>query len=367
MPQIHPEDIAARLGALPGVERLRDAAGDEPVHLVGGAVRDLLLDRPRTDIDLVVEGDVAELARRLGGAIRAHARFATASVDVDGLQVDLATARSETYPAPGALPDVLPADLAGDLARRDFTVNAMALPLSGDVRLIDPHGGAVDLEQGLLRVLHERSFADDPTRALRAARYASRLGFELEPAPRELVRGADLESLSRDRVEAELRRFAREPAPARPFQLAESWELWRLPAGAASLIERIAALDDEWRAVADPADAILAAAAGRTAAAESLASAAPAGPSEAVRIAHGHTPAELTLARAMGADWLDRYVSEWRHVRLAISGDDLLDAGIPEGPALGRGLQAALRAKLDGHAADRGEELRLALEAARAS
>src|SRR3989475_7626453 len=104
--KIEPEALGERLAALPGIERLREAAAGLPAYLVGGAVRDLLLGRSRADLDVAVEGEVVELARRLGGEVRAHERFATAAVRVDGLEVDLAATRSETYARPGALPEV---------------------------------------------------------------------------------------------------------------------------------------------------------------------------------------------------------------------------------------------------------------------
>src|SRR5204862_5738281 len=134
-----------------------------------------------------VEGELTPLTERLGGETRAHERFATASVSVDGLEVDLAATRSETYPRPGALPEVRPASLDEDLARRDFTVNAMAVPLVGEPQLIDPHGGLGDLKRGELRVLHAGSFEDDPTRALRAARYAARYEFSLQGETAKLI------------------------------------------------------------------------------------------------------------------------------------------------------------------------------------
>jgi tRNA nucleotidyltransferase/poly(A) polymerase len=167
------EALQERLQALPGIARVRAALDGERAYLVGGAVRDLLLGAEHPDLDLAVEGDAVELARRLGAEPVAHERFSTATVDLDGVRVDLARTRAETYPHPGALPEVEPAPLERDLARRDFTVNAMALPLDGRGQLVDPHGGRVDLRAGLLRVLHPGSFADDPTRALRAARYAA--------------------------------------------------------------------------------------------------------------------------------------------------------------------------------------------------
>ena len=130
--KIEPERIPERLGALPGLDRVREAASGTATYLVGGAVRDLLLGRDRTDLDIAVEGDAAAVGRRLGGEVRTHERFATATVHTDGLELDLATSRSESYPEPGALPEIQPATLSEDLARRDFTLNAMAVPLAGD-------------------------------------------------------------------------------------------------------------------------------------------------------------------------------------------------------------------------------------------
>jgi tRNA nucleotidyltransferase (CCA-adding enzyme) len=366
--QIHPARLAERLAALPGIQRLRDAAGGLPAYLVGGAVRDLLLNRDRADVDVAVEGGVSELARRLGGDVRVHERFATATVRVDGLEVDLAATRRETYERPGALPVVRPAPITDDLARRDFTVNAMAVPLAGTPQLIDPHGGLADLRRGELRVLHHGSFADDPTRALRAARYAARYGFALERRTTELLRSADLSMVSNERVEAELRRLASEPEARRGFELLEEWGLVELAPGAATLVGAVAQLLDDvpWREVAPRPEAVLAAALGHgVSRARELVSPAPARPSEAVERARGRSGVELALARAQDAAWLDRYVEEWRHVRLQVDGNDLLTAGIPQGPAVGRGLARALRAKLDGEVAGREEELRAAIAAAR--
>jgi tRNA nucleotidyltransferase (CCA-adding enzyme) len=365
---IEPERIRERLSRLPALERVLEAAGEVPIYLVGGAVRDLLLGRARTDLDIAVEGDAAEVGRRLGGEVLAHERFATATVVLDGLELDLATTRTETYPRPGALPDVRPATLAEDLARRDFTVNAMALPLAGDPELIDPHGGAGDLAQGVLRVLHERSFVDDPTRALRAARYAARYRFALDPDTDRLLRDADLDTVSRDRTDAELRKLAAEPRTRRGFELLDEWGLVVLERGALELIDAVSALaaSATWRRFVRRGDAVLAAALGRgLQRARELAAARPARPSEAVELARGEDAVTLVLARGLGAEWLDRYVAEWRHVRLEITGDDLLAAGIPEGPAIGRGLAAALRAKLDDEVDGRAQELMIALDAAR--
>ncbi|HUS83377.1 MAG TPA: hypothetical protein VM013_09015, partial [Dehalococcoidia bacterium] len=158
----------------------------EQVYLVGGSVRDLLLGRAHVDLDMAVEGDAIALAQELAdarqGHIVAHQSFGTASVELASARIDLAQARAETYSRPGALPTVRPASIEEDLRRRDFTVNAMALrltpPAAGE--LLDPHGGRRDLEQRLIRVLHEGSFRDDATRMLRAVRYEGRLSFRLE-------------------------------------------------------------------------------------------------------------------------------------------------------------------------------------------
>lgn len=345
------------------------AASEDPVYLVGGAVRDLLLGRPRSDVDLVVVGDAAALAAKLGADPVAHERFATAKATLDGHQIDIATARSEIYARSGALPEVEPAaDVETDLARRDFTINAIALPLRGPTEPIDPHGGIADLEAGLLRVLHERSFEDDPTRALRAARYAARFGFELEPRTAELLRAANLGAVSADRRRAELLRLAAEPQAVRGFELLAEWGLVELRPDASALT---AAVDDllhgpPWAGTAPRDAALLAAALGPAGAEGDLARQAPERPSQAVECARGHDPTELLLARGLGAEWLDRYVGGWRAVRLEIDGDDLVAAGVPEGPAVGRGLEEALRRKLDGEIGGRGEELTVALEAARA-
>lgn len=364
--EIKPADLGERIGALPGIERLRAAAGDR-AHLVGGAVRDLLLGRERTDVDVVVEGDAIALVRELGAPAVVYERFGTATVDLDGLAVDLATARSETYPRPGALPEVRAGTLADDLARRDFTVNAMAAPLSGEGALTDPHGGLADLEAGLLRVLHDGSFTDDPTRALRAARYAARLDLQLERHTAELLRAADLGTVSAERVEAELRRIGAEQEPARAIDLAAEWSLLEVEAEEIELLARALSTlrEKPWAGLATPAELVVAVARDRLATSRELAGSSPAGPADAVELAHGHTGRDLVLAHAAGAEWVERYVREWRHVRLRISGDDLLAEGVQQGPAVGTALRAALRARLDGEASGRDDELRIALEAAR--
>jgi tRNA nucleotidyltransferase (CCA-adding enzyme) len=363
------EDLGEALQrAYPELAGVQEVSGGKSVYLVGGAVRDLLLGRGRADIDLVVEGNAAGLAGRLGGEVVEHERFATAKASLGDHEVDIATARAESYPRPGALPEVEPTGgIAADLARRDFTINAMAIPLRRDPELIDPHRGREDLEAGLLRVLHARSFEDDPTRALRAARYTARFDFSLEPETAELLRQADLSTVSADRREAELLRVADETEAVRGFALLSQWGLIELHEDGLELAGRVAGLlaEPPWAGGAPRKRAIFAAVLGRWGDAEALAAAHPARPSEAVRTAGGVDPVELVLARAMGAEWLDRYLLEWRLVGLEIGGEDLIAAGVPQGPDLGRGLDEALRRKLDGEISGRELELEAALEAAR--
>jgi tRNA nucleotidyltransferase (CCA-adding enzyme) len=368
MTQIPPDNLAeAMRNAYPELEGVREAA-DDPVYLVGGAVRDLLLGRGRSDIDLVVVGDAGGLAARLGAEAVEHERFATAKVELDGHEVDIATARTETYPSPGALPVVEPAgSIEEDLGRRDFTINAMAVPLSGDAGPIDPHGGCADLESGLLRVLHERSFEDDPTRAIRAARYAARLGLRLEDETEALLRAADLGTVSADRREAELLRLAGEPSAPDAYRLLDEWGLVALREGGVDLARRVGELLELplWQLRAERNRAVHEAAMGEPGGERALADGDPSRPSEAVALATAYSAVELVLARAAGAGWLDDYLEKWSEVELEIGGDDLIAAGIEEGRAVGRGLAEAKRSKLDGEISGRDEELAAALAAAR--
>jgi tRNA nucleotidyltransferase (CCA-adding enzyme) len=352
----------------PELDAVRDAAGSNPVFLVGGAVRDLLLGRKRADVDLVVIGDAASLAAGLGAEAVEHERFATAKAHLDGHEVDIASAREEAYARPGALPDVSPAGtIEDDLRRRDFTINAMALPLRGEAELVDPLGGRRDLEAGLLRVLHERSFEDDPTRALRAARYAARFGFELAPETERLLRAADLETVSFDRQEAELLRLAGEPTAPEAYRLLASWNLIELREGGLELARRVGELLELplWKLRAERNRAVHAAATEAPGGEEELAAARPSRPSEAVALALAYSAVEMVLARASGAEWLDDYLERWSEVELEIGGDDLIAAGVTEGPAVGRGLAEAKRRKLDGEISGREQELGVALEIAR--
>jgi tRNA nucleotidyltransferase (CCA-adding enzyme) len=339
------------------------AAAPDPVYLVGGAVRDLLRGRGRADIDLAVEGEPAALAAALGAeAVAEHPRFGTLKVEWGGEEIDIAAARRERYAEPGALPDVeLGASIRTDMARRDFTVNAMAVPLSEPRDLIDPYDGQEDLRRGVLRVIHDGSFVDDPTRAIRAARYAARLGFELEERTGELIRATDLGTVTPERRASELRRLAEEETGVKGLELLAEWGVVRPRSGG---LERAKAVEEllassAWSEEADRADAILAAALGPEAGEGVLAGAHPSRPSEGVALARGHDAVELVLARAAGATWLDDWL-RWREVSLEISGDDLTAAGLT-GPAIGEALAAALAAKLDGNAPTGADELRVAL------
>jgi tRNA nucleotidyltransferase (CCA-adding enzyme) len=389
--------VRALPAAAPLLERLGDRAG---VFLVGGAVRDLLLGVQPPDLDLVVEGDVSEFVAALGGQIRTHDRFGTATVSVGGHLYDFARARRETYAHPGALPDVEPASLDEDLRRRDFTVNAMSIELGGPAagRLQHVPNAIEDLDGRRLRVLHDRSFIDDPTRLLRLVRYQSRLEFTIERHTDALARQAiavgALGTVSGPRIGAELRLLAREPDPVAALGAlgaigvalgpglilrevgTTSHALELLPAdgdraalvlGAAS--QGIPAPEltpwlDELEFPGTARDAIVAVASRAAALADRLREAH--APSEIAAAVGDGRPEVVALAGALGAEpeataWLER----WRHVRLEIDGDDLLAAGVGQGPAIGRGLRAALAAKLDGRVSGRDAELAEAIRAAR--
>lgn len=352
----------------PLISRLAaESSPEKPIHLVGGAVRDALTGDELVDLDLVVESGAAELALGLAHDALTHERFGTAELEVEGHRVDIATARRETYSEPGALPDVVfPARIEEDMARRDFTINAMAIALHDPARLIDPYEGRADLESGTLRVLHDRSFIDDPTRALRAARYAARFGFEPDRTTAALLADTDLGTVSRDRVEHEIELMAGEPSGIEALRLAAGWGLLDLPAERLELAEKaVALLDTEtWRGRATRSEAVLQAIGGAT---RELPTEEPDSPYAGLLRARGLRSAELLLNRARGAEWLDRYEDEWSQTGLEIGGDDLVLAGIPQGPAIGAGLAAALEAKLNRGIEGIEPELAIAVEAAEAA
>jgi len=199
----------------------------EKLYLVGGVVRDLLMEQANFDLDLVVEGNAIELAQQLKlnqGKITTYPRFNTAKLQWNDRSVDLTTARSETYAKPGALPAVTPGSINDDLSRRDFTVNAMAIRLNpGNYgKLADPHNGRDDLQAKRIRILHEKSFTDDATRIWRALRYEQRLGFHLERRTQTLLQRdiAMLETISSDRIRYEIECICREKCPEKVFSRA---------------------------------------------------------------------------------------------------------------------------------------------------
>jgi tRNA nucleotidyltransferase (CCA-adding enzyme) len=375
-----------------------------PLYLVGGAVRDLLLGRTPLDIDLVLPGDAPRVARALAAAhgLRAtqHDAFGTATVELAPdlappppakPALDFITARRERYPAPGLLPEVTPAAMDADLARRDFTIHAMALPLGPDGGpLLDPHGGQADLAAGRIRVLHPASFRDDPTRIFRAARYAARFGFTIEPQTAGWIAAAldagMMDRLSPARIRQELLRTLAEPAskeaPAPALDLLAGM-------GALAAVDPAFTWDAAWAVdfacTGDPAGRLLLlldrqppAARLRIAARlgvdprplEELAALADqqmelvgASPAAVAARLRPFAPATLDLYRCRApapvAAVLARYLDTWRHVRPLLTGDDLRALGIPPGPRY-RTILAALRdARLDGRVQSREDEIAL--------
>jgi tRNA nucleotidyltransferase (CCA-adding enzyme) len=422
MPTSDSQIVLEGLRHLPGGEALLElAAAREDVELVGGAVRDLLLGRTPRELDVVVGGDeqtfthdaplfARDLAARLDALSGAneHERFGTAIVEWEDGRIDVATRRAESYPAPGALPEVRGGTPQEDLERRDFTVNAIAVGLGGgrlgELRAVS-EDALGDLAQGRLRVLHERSFTDDPTRLLRLARYRARLGFEVEAHTAQLaaqaVSSRALDTVSGARIGAELRlALAEGDAVASLAALSELGVLGGLhprlrfeeslaratlellPADGppdlallASLVlplalraggdsrAEIVALLDRLNFPAGDRDRVVVAAGAVPRLIEEL----PAveRPSVLRAAVMGVPPEGVALAGALGAqEPARRWLEQTRSVKLAITGEDLLAAGIPEGPEIGRRLDAALDRKLDGElTGGREAELTAALEA----
>ncbi len=377
-----------------------------PVYLVGGFVRDLLLGRENRDLDLVVEGDGLRFARlyaeALGGRSREHPAFLTAVVvDRDGVHVDVATARSEFYRGPAALPEVQTSALRQDLFRRDFTINTLAIRLGPEAapELIDYFGGRRDLDEKTLRVLHSLSLIDDPTRVLRAVRLESRLGFHISNETRRLIGVALAEGvfdrLSGARLREELYALLDEPALAvRGLERLEelglmgvlhpqlrmddalreglqaaiaAWDWFRLAGLAGTgaqprlllLLALVRSLDEESRVqLADrlalagrDRDRLLGSAARAEQAAQTLDR--PAVAPHAVCRALRPMPAEELLWLLATGDetrrgWLRRYWQELQSVRLLLRGSDLLARGVSPGPEIGQALEATLDARLDG-------------------
>jgi tRNA nucleotidyltransferase (CCA-adding enzyme) len=409
-------ELGDRLRALPGLERLwpavaAAAGGVSGLYLVGGAVRDLLLGEPGFDVDLAVEGDGVAFARRLahelGGRSHAHEKFHTAVVIAGDLRVDVASARTEHYEYPAALPTVEHSSIRQDLHRRDFTINAMAvslLPADFGV-LLDPYGGAGDLEQGVVRVLHNLSLIEDPTRIFRAIRYENRYRFLMDAHTRELARGCVgmglVGDLSGARVRDELVAILSESEVSHALHRLDELGLARevhpaLDCGpqAVELVTRIdgvrarhAAGLPAWRIrlaalsgaiPADELEAWLERLRVRRRDARIVAAAAVIAPrllepleaaTEPAQIAEllASHPDEVAVMVAAGdgpaAEAAEFYLERLREVRLEIDGGTLRDElGMEESPRVGELLAELLRRRRNGELGDREQQIAAARE-----
>jgi tRNA nucleotidyltransferase (CCA-adding enzyme) len=387
------------LSLLRGIADEAEARG-LTLYLVGGFARDLLLGRPSLDFDLVLEGDALAFARacskKLGGKLTVHRKFATATLSLPSLVLDFITARSETYAHPAALPDITPGTLADDLRRRDFTINTLALclnrPRFGELR--DDLGGLEDLQRGLVRALHPRSFVDDPTRLFRAVRYAGRFGFRIVPETLRLVpKGREyIEKLSGERIRHELDMILDEPhAAAMLLRLNElglldaltpplpkletqragwfdatsarelgfdfdrrvfRYILWLMDAPVALLKELAARL----AFTADLSKAVLAASTLRG----DLAGLAGASPSRwTMRLEKVPPPAVYAVSLAADESAraaLTSYLARWRHVQPKTTGETLKARGVPPGPSYKKILSRLRAAWLDGEVKSAAQE-----------
>ncbi len=420
------EDMAAVLGDT--VARLIEViathaqAAGANLYIVGGVVRDLLLGRTNLDVDFVVEGDAIALADALrqqyGGAVSSFRPFGTAkwTLTADVAQamdilddqlpetVDFATARNEFYEHPTALPTVYSGSIKLDLARRDFTINTLAVQLSPTLafgRILDFFGGVADLRAGRIAVLHNLSFVDDPTRMLRAVRFEQRLGFQLETRTAELMQTAlpMLRRITGERIRNELTLLLREQTPEKalatlqargllsaihpqlrfeeasdwfalartteaPWPLAETpltevyWHLIGIGIGAVQL----PAVNERLLMPHGLAESMLAAA--RLAQADDGLKHADTRPSQIDALLKDVPDAALYavwLARGetLVRERLTRFVSEWRAVRPHTDGNTLKARGLKPGPCYARILQRLRAARLDGEIGDDAAETRL--------
>lgn len=401
MPELPTLPTRLPLEALPVADqdrlRLVASRAGGRAWLVGGPVRDALLGWPILDFDLVLEADAAAVAAALPARLTKTTAFGTATVAwPDGTVWDLATARAESYPEPGALPVCRPATLADDLARRDFTINAVAASLAPSRwgELTDPYAGRDDLARRRIRTLHEGSFRDDPTRLFRAARYAARLGFTLEPGTVEQAAAAVgsgmLGTLTPARVLHELERSLGEHPGVTQITALGELAVWdALVPGLELNRPRLARLDRSLSGSAVP-----------FAWAARIAALLPHenSPQVAARLTHRLQPSrlasevwELTAARLAAGPWpadarpsqvaavLDRmpdaallalaahwpalrqgvqsYRGQWRQVRPALNGHELQELGVAPGPGLGAVLARLRQARLDGEVTDREGEV----------
>ena len=383
---------AAQLATARLVAGAAEEAGTEP-YLVGGAVRDALLGRaPTGDLDITLVGaDAAtfsQIALTVGGRISKSSQFNTARLEIGNHSLDLTMARAETYPQAGSLPVVRPGTINEDLARRDFSVNAMAVSLEEDRwgMLFDPHGGQEDLREGRLRTLHEGSFRDDATRILRAARYAARLSFDLDDITRRSLGNSIefLSTISPARIRNDLERIFLEASTAlTTLRMLDRWgtlsaihgalafdlAAWRrygqesgslslqsrVTVGFAVLGARLRVSDAEGvaarlglgslngRVLTESADL-----AGRLSEAD-LSGMSNAQLAELLDSFHRHTVAGCALASTgKVSERVGQYLSDLRDMRPDLDGNDLVDMGVPHGPEVGRILRRLRSAKLNG-------------------
>jgi tRNA nucleotidyltransferase (CCA-adding enzyme) len=378
--------------------------------LVGGPVRDLLLGVKTLDLDIAVEGEtrelVAALATHTGGRVLSHPRFSTATLSWGDYRVDFARTRMERYPRPGALPTVSPGTIEQDLARRDFTINAIALELTVPYvrQLLDPFRGHWDLDRKRLRVLHDASFMDDATRILRAIRYEQRFGFHLERHTLALLRRdlPYLATVSGDRLRHEVERIFQEAHPERALERGDRLEVWQHMVPRFTLGQRTEELFQRlrqkrvhasWgeRARKELSWALLCLHLPRTVAQAvidrlripsksaasilealdlqsktSLLSRPDLRSSELYHLLEGYQPASL-WAFALGtqgsiaARHVRTYLFDLRTTRPSLTGTDLTHLGVPRGPEMGQVLRRLLDLRLDGLVRSREEEERWVL------
>ncbi len=358
-------------------------------------MRDAVLDVPANDLDFVLVGDApalaADVAEELSGKVVVHSRFGTATVEIEGDRVDVVTARSETYPSPGALPEVSASNLEDDLARRDFAINAMGLPLAGDnPEIIDPHGGLNDIAEKTVRTLHPESFTDDPTRTFRAVRYEQRLGFRISgDTLSDLQRTVDdghVNAVSGDRWRHEFQKIFEEPQAFKMLIRAIGLGLLAAVHPALSDSRPLAILAGESRLTSNDYLAALALPLSPTDGEEvSCRLNLPSDWARVVRdtialqrIASSISGSSVKVSAVCSAlEGLDgnaiaafarlsqeprfaarlrQYLDVWQEVSARLTGDDLLAMGVPNGPMIGEILRELLSARLDGSVTnERGE------------